>query len=78
MGDSKHGIKLGENDKFEKDLTYQDLLKDEGDDAINVWFEDSAGKKYSIKNIKKHIKQKVICWLWFGHITLVLTRRGEP
>jgi hypothetical protein len=59
VGGSK-GLELKENEYYVEDLEIVDrpLYKHEDDaGAVNMWFEDTVGRKYKIKGVKKNLKR---------------------
>jgi len=55
------GIRLGENEEYKKTFDSNDKneMSDEGEhrEAIDLWFEDTLGRKYKIYNIEKQLKE---------------------
>jgi len=57
---NKKTVRLGENDKFEQVIEAGDSYTVEpfdGEKAIDLWFEDTLGRRYRIKNVKKDLKK---------------------
>ncbi len=56
----KKAVRLGENDKFEIFINAGDCYTVDpldGKKAIDLWFEDTLGRRYKIKSVKKHLKR---------------------
>ena len=53
-----HALRLGENEEFTETIRAGDhyTFSQEGEEAIDLWFEDTLGKRYKVKNAKKHLK----------------------
>ncbi len=56
-----NGVRLGENEEYKKNFDANDKneVSDEGEykEAIDLWFEDTLGRKYKIYNIDKQLKK---------------------
>jgi len=53
-------IRLGENELFVEDIGFNSFYVVSPDDyeiAINLWFEDTLGRRYKVKIAKKHLKK---------------------
>ncbi len=52
-------IRLGENESFEKTVEAGDnrTWSDEGEKAIDLWFEDTLGRRYRVKSAKKNLRK---------------------
>ena len=61
VGSVLGAIRLGENEQFERDLQDNDIVNvdDDGNvrNLINLFFEDTLGSSYPVKNARKHLKQ---------------------
>lgn len=53
------GLKLGENERFEKHMGYADLTQNNPDEGsfANLWFEDSLGKRHPVKDSEAAIRE---------------------
>jgi hypothetical protein len=54
-----HALRLGENEPFEITMRPGDTytMSQEGEEAIGLWFEDTVGRRYKVKNAKKNLKK---------------------
>lgn len=53
-------VRLGENDRFEITIEAYDtstVSPMDGEEAVDLWFEDTLGRRYKIKNAKQHLKK---------------------
>ena len=61
LGQDQKGVYLKENEFYEETLHRDDahLMDPEGDvnEFVKLWFEDTRGKRHSIKNSKKNLKK---------------------
>ncbi len=55
----KGGLRLGENEEFEKTIRAGDSysMSHEGEEAIDLWFEDTLGRCYRVKNAKENLEK---------------------
>ena len=53
------GLRLGENEVFEKDITAGDSysMSHECEEAIDLWFEDTLGRRYRVNNAKENLEK---------------------
>lgn len=53
------GLRLGENEVFEKDIRVGDSysMSHECEEAIGLWFEDTLGRRYRVKNAKENLEK---------------------
>ncbi len=65
ISEDKKGIRLGEQEIYEKDICEEELyhmgLSPEGNKIryLNFWFENRLGQRYKIKNSEKLIKELI-------------------
>ena len=60
IGGYKTGVRLGENERFSEsiDESHHMLFDQETGAAVtNLWFEDTLGRRYPVRNAKKHLKR---------------------
>lgn len=52
-------LHLSEGEAFEETIRAGDhyTMSDEGEEAIDLWFEDTLGQRYKVKKAKKHLKE---------------------
>jgi hypothetical protein len=58
LGEGKAGLRLGENEHFEFSLPKQELQASTPDsevEFIDIWVEDSLGKRHQVKDAKANI-----------------------
>ena len=55
----KGTFRLGENEAFEETVRAGDhyTMSHEGEEAIDLWFEDTLCRRYRVKNAKEHLKE---------------------
>ncbi len=56
------GIRLDEKEKFSEGLYITDpdfLCNEEGCAATDLWFKDSVGRRYTIRNAREHLEQLI-------------------
>ena len=55
----KAGIRIGENEDYSITIRIGDhyILSPEGEDAIDLWFEDTLGRRYKVKNAKDNLRK---------------------
>lgn len=60
----KGGVGLGENEAFKEHIRAGDnySISDEGEEAIDLWFEDTLGRRYRVKNAKGNLEK-----IWSQH-----------
>ncbi len=60
----KPGIRVSENEAFTLSIKVGDhnILSPEGEEAIDLWFEDTLGRRYKVKNAKDNLRK-----LWGKH-----------
>ena len=55
-----NGVRLGENEEYKRnyDATDKNAVSDEGEhrEALDLWFEDTLGRRYKINSIEKQLK----------------------
>jgi hypothetical protein len=55
--EDKKGVRLGENERFTEQVNCNHrMLKHNSRDAIDLWFEDTLGRRYRVKHAKKHLR----------------------
>jgi len=62
IGKHNKGYQLGENEKFSEDITEMHPMffdHERGVAIIDLWFEDTLGRRYRVKNARKHIRQLI-------------------
>jgi hypothetical protein len=60
IGDHKAGVRLGEKERFSENidnLHHMLFDHDTGTPVSDLWFEDTLGRRYRVKNAKKHLAQ---------------------
>lgn len=60
IGETHIGHRLGENEKFTEDIDIRHhmLFDDKMESAVSeFWFEDTQGRRYPVKDSKKHLKR---------------------
>ena len=61
LGEDSKGVRLNENEKFTKTIEHSRQSSmlwggpDENEKAVDLWFEDTVGKRYHVKGAKKHL-----------------------
>ena len=52
-------LRLAENEAFTKDIRPgdPDTMPFEGEEVIDLWFEDTLGRRYKVKDAKKNLKK---------------------
>lgn len=68
LGDSTDGKRLGENERVQVRLTNVDLgwTHDEVIEFSELWFEDTVGRRYRVKQSRKHIEEFWKLWRAFN------------
>ena len=58
LGKNKIGLRLGENERFEETIdSAHNILYNQTESRItDLWFEDTLGRRYKVKNAKKDLK----------------------
>ena len=60
LGEGRMGLHLAEHEFYEKKFYKDDVLAVAPDSEgiyVDLWFEDSLGRRHMVKNSKKHIKK---------------------
>jgi len=54
-----HALRLGENEAYEEDLRVADgcTMTEEGEEAIDLWFEDTLGRRHKVENAKENLRK---------------------
>ncbi len=57
LGNDRMGLRLGENERFEETIrSDHHILYNQTESRItDLWFEDTLGRRYKVKNAKKHL-----------------------
>jgi hypothetical protein len=57
---SNGGVRLGENETYEKYLYQDDMyvqMPDRNSEFVSLWFEDTVGRRYNLTNSKKLVER---------------------
>ena len=64
LGEDRTGIRLQEHEKFSESITDSEMLFDSnsGVELTHLVFEDTLGRQYRVKHLKKHLKRLFKDW----------------